>query len=158
MELFESFQAQQIYRFIPERPPTSIESAEREFKRLSAGCPPQSNEVWYNWAIRDTGSSVLVGTLQATIFTDGSLWIGYKLAPAFWNKGYATKSVRWLVTELQRRYPGLPAYASVDIRNHASIRVLEKAGFSYLRRESAEIHGLPSEDCIYQISGRSEEV
>lgn len=158
LELYEPFLAEQIYRFIPERAPKSMESATRQFHALSAGSPLDSNEVWHNWAIRDSGSASYVGTLQATIFTDGSLWIGYKMAPAYWNNGFATMSVKWLVAELAGRYPGLPVHASVDTRNRASIRVLEKAGFGFIRREPAEIHGMASEDCIYQISGPPEAV
>ena len=150
-KLFEPFQAEDIYRFIPERPPASLEDAQRQFKQFSAGPEEGSDEFWYNWVIRDANSGTHFGTLQATVFSDGLLWIGYKLASIYWNMGIATRSVEWLVVELKNRHPGLPIHASVDTRNHASIRVLEKVGFVQLRTEDAEIHGVASEDFIYHI-------
>lgn len=150
-ELFELFQADDIYRFIPEKPPASLEVAREQFKQFSVGPDEGSEEIWYNWVIRDTKSEVYFGTLQATVFADGLLWVGYKIASIYWNMGIATRSVEWLVAELRNRHPGLPIHASVDTRNHASIRVLEKTGFVLLRKEDAEIHGEASEDFIYQI-------
>ena len=151
LDLFEPFQANEIYRYIPEKPPESLELAKRQFKEFSAGPKEGSEEIWYNWAIRDADRDVYCGTLQATVFSDGLLWIGYKLVPTCWNRGIATRSVKWLVGELKHRHPGLPIHASVDTRNHASTRVLEKAGFILLRTEDAEIHGLASKDFVYQI-------
>ena len=151
LNLFEPFQAKEIYRFIPESPPESLESARREFANFSAGPREGSDEIWYNWAIRDADREIYFGTLQATIFADGLLWIGYKLAPIYWNMGIATRSLKWLVAELENLHPGLPVHASVDTRNHASTRALEKAGFVLVRTEIAETHGLASEDFIYKF-------
>lgn len=149
--LFEPYQDESMYRFIPEQPPESLEWARRDFELLAAGPADNSEEVWLNWAIRDNASANYLGTVQATLFSDGLLWVGYKLAPAYWNKGVATQSVEWLVSELNGRYPNCPIRASVDTRNHASIRVLEKVGFHCTGREAAEIDGLASEDFIYKI-------
>jgi ribosomal-protein-alanine N-acetyltransferase len=151
LTLFEPFQDESMYRFIPEQPPASLASARGDFKRLAAGPASGSGEVWLNWAIRDNASASYLGTVQATLFSDGLLWIGYKLAPAYWNRGAATRSVKWLVGELKGRYPNRPIHASVDTRNLASIRVLEKVGFHLSGREAAEIDGLASEDFIYKI-------
>jgi len=151
LELFEPFQAQQIYRFIPESVPESLESARREFHELSAVHPPDSTEIWHNWVILNRDTSVYMGTLQAMLCTDGSLWIGYKLAPIYWNKGFATKSVNWLAAELDRLYPKLPIHAAVDTKNYGSIRVLEKAGFALLRTEDTVLDGRASEDFIYKL-------
>jgi ribosomal-protein-alanine N-acetyltransferase len=150
-ELFEPFQDESMYRFITERPPESVEWSRRDFKLLAAGPADNSEEVWLNWAIRDKASASYLGTVQATLFSDGLLWLGYKLAPAYWNRGVATRSVKWLVSELNGRYPNCPIHASVDTRNLASIRVLEKVGFQLIGQEAAEIDGLASEDFIYKI-------
>lgn len=151
LALFGPFQDERMYRFIPERPPESLEWARRDFKLLAAGPVGGSGEVWLNWAIRDNASTSYLGTVQATLFSDGLLWLGYKLAPEYWNRGVATQSVKWLVRELNDRYPNRPIHASVDTRNRASIRVLEKVGFYFTGREAAEIDGLVSEDFIYKI-------
>jgi ribosomal-protein-alanine N-acetyltransferase len=151
LALFEPFQDESMYRFIPEQPPESLQWSRRDFELLAAGPADNSEEVWLNWAIRDNASARYLGTVQATLFADGLLWVGYKLAPVYWNRGVATRAVKWLVSELNGRYPNCPIHASVDTRNHASIRVLEKVGFQLTGKEAAEIDGLASEDFIYKI-------
>jgi len=149
-ELYEGFRDQATYRFIPGRPPASIEAMRREYREFIGGAPPSSGETWLNWAVRESVSGSLVGKLQATRFPDGLLWVGYMFIPSASGRGLATEAVRWLVVELASRFPGKAALASVDIRNSESIRVLQKSDFKLLRTEAAEIHGEPSEDFIFQ--------
>ncbi|MEM1156575.1 MAG: GNAT family N-acetyltransferase [Pseudomonadota bacterium] len=146
--LFELFQSEEIFRYIPEQPHATLQSMQDEINSFIAGPRQDSGEAWLNWGILYGEAKKCIGTLQATLFADGSLWIGYKLAQAYWGKGIATQSVSWLTGELHRRYPDLAIHASVDTRNGASIRVLEKIGFEVIRREAAELHGLTSEDLI----------
>ena len=149
-ELYEGFLDQATYRFIPGRPPASLEAMRREYREFIAGAPTGSGETWLNWAVRESASGSLVGKLQATRFADGLLWVGYMFIPSAAGRGLATEAVQWLVVELAGRFPGNAPLASVDIRNGESIRVLQKAGFELLRTEAAEIHGEPSEDFIFQ--------
>jgi len=150
-QLFESFQDDAIYQFIPQRAPESLEEMTRSVRQLAICEPDEDIANAYNWVIRDNLTSVCVGTLQATIFRDGLLWIGYMLAQDYWGRGIATLAVSWVVASLRVQHPSLPIHAAVDTRNRASIRVLEKTGFTLLRRETAEIRGVATEDYIYQI-------
>jgi RimJ/RimL family protein N-acetyltransferase len=60
--------------------------------------------------------------------------LGYVVARAHWGKGVATAAVRRAVAMVFGEVEGLePVEALVDVRNVASQRVLEKAGF---RREA----------------------
>lgn len=77
--------------------------------------------------------------------------IGYRLNPDEWSKGYITEAVQAVVqyifgqTHLQR------LEATVDVRNLASVRVLEKCGF---QREGTIRQGkMVSEYCDYHIYG-----
>jgi RimJ/RimL family protein N-acetyltransferase len=150
-ELFEAFADERIYPYIPQRAHPSRDSMRREYREFSQGAAPDSGEVWMNWVIKDADSRKCLGTLQATVFAEGSLWIGYTVAPRVWGLGIGTQAVRWLLLELSTRFPGKPILASVDIRNLSSIRVLEKTGFTLLRQEAAEIRGQATEDFIYQF-------
>ncbi|MGM9486974.1 GNAT family N-acetyltransferase [Ideonella sp. YS5] len=141
-----------LYPFIPEKPPRSLERLQAAFREFHAGAPAGSGEVWLNWVIRERSANACIGTLQATRFASGELWVGYKIVPAWWGRGVGTDGLRWLLDELQARYPGVPVLASVDTRNLASVRVLEKCGFERLRREGAELHGEITEDFIYRLS------
>ncbi len=148
-ELHSQFLDEQLYHFIPEGPPRSLEALQREYAEFNAGAPAGSGEVWLNWAIRDRASSHCVGTLQATRFADGLLWVGYKIVPSAWGKGVATSALSWLTSELFRKFSGQPLLAAVDTRNLSSIRVLEKCRFKLLRKEPAELHGRQTEDFIF---------
>jgi [ribosomal protein S5]-alanine N-acetyltransferase len=153
VELHAELHDERLYRFIPERPPKSLAALQREYAEFSAGAPTGSGEVWLNWAVREQASGLCVGTVQATRFADGMLWVGYKVVPAAWQRGVATSALGWLVQELLSTFNGQPIHAAVDTRNHPSIRVLEKCRFQLLRQEPAELHGEKTEDFIYRFTG-----
>jgi RimJ/RimL family protein N-acetyltransferase len=94
-----------------------------------------------------------VGTLQATRFADGLVWVGFKVVPSAWRRGIATEALSWLTRELGSVFPNQSLLAAVDTRNIASICVLQKCNFTLLRKEAAELHGAQTEDFIYQIGG-----
>ena len=52
--------------------------------------------------------------------------VGYWIARAYWGRGIATRALSLFLAELHER----PLYAHVAEHNAASIRVLEKCGFS----------------------------
>jgi ribosomal-protein-alanine N-acetyltransferase len=149
--LYEGFSDLQVSQFTAEQLPGSLADMRREFAHFHAGAPPERQQIWMNWVIRESGSQQLVGTLQATVFQAGALWIGYKLIRSAWGRGIATAAVQWLLQELAPHYPGRPVLAAADSRNHASLRVLQKCGFSHVRTEPADIRGEPTVDHIYQF-------
>lgn len=57
---------------------------------------------------------------------DGRRQIGYWIGKEFWGRGIATKAVDLLLDHVTTR----PLYAEVARHNAASIRVLEKCGFT----------------------------
>lgn len=147
--LFAAYQDSRIYTYIPGQPPSSLEALRREFKEFEEGAPPDSNEVWLNWVIKRMADQQALGTLQATLTADDQLWIGYTIAPIYWGHGIARKAVRLLLDELCHRFGPHIVLAAVDTRNLASIRVLERNGFTLLRKEAAAIRGEPTEDYIF---------
>lgn len=152
IELYQPFLDERLYNFIPEGPPRSLEALQRAFKEFHTGAPVGSGEVWLNWAMRDGAFGGCLGTLQATRFADGLLWVGYKVIPSAWGKGVATTGLSWMTRELSMRLNGQPVLAAVDSRNAASIRVLEKCHFKFQRVERAELHGKQTEDLIFQYT------
>ena len=156
IELHDALLDPRLYPFIPEDPPRSLERLQAAFREFQAGAPAGSGEVWLNWVIRDGSTNACIGTLQASRLASGQLWVGYKIIPPWWSRGVATAGLRWLLDELQSRFPGVPVLASVDTRNVASVRVLQKCAFDLLRREDAELHGEKTEDFIYGLSRPNE--
>jgi ribosomal-protein-alanine N-acetyltransferase len=149
--LYTGFSDSQVSQFTAEELLGSLAEMRGEFARFHAGAPPERQEIWMNWVIRETRSRELVGTLQATVFADGALWIGYKLIRSAWGRGIATAAVQWLLQELAPHYRGRSVLAAADSRNYASLRVLQKCGFTHLRTEPAAIRGEATVDHIYQF-------
>jgi RimJ/RimL family protein N-acetyltransferase len=85
-----------------------------------------------SWAI-DTGAddeNGLIGTIGLKPQGDGVAEIGYWVAPAFWNTGYASEAVEGLVVHAASTgWRALVAGVFQD--NPASARVLRHAGFVY---------------------------
>lgn len=146
--LFPGLAEPSLYTWIPQRPPATLQALRETLARQCAGAPPDSGETWLNWLLLDGGQAA--GRLQATRCADGALWIGYIVLPGHQGRGLASQGVAWMLGELQRRWPGQPVWASVDVRHPASARVLARNGFVRLRTEAAELHGQPSTDAIHR--------
>lgn len=101
------------------------------YREMLQGCLEHPDQWdWYAiWLItRKDGTHV--GDLSFKgLSPDGSVEIGYGIAPAFWGNGYATEAadaaVRWALEQ-----PGVTRVeAETDPHNAASQRVLAKCGF-----------------------------
>lgn len=116
--------------------PTLFEQqADPEASRMAA-FPMRDREAFMtHWAriLRDPS------VVKKTILLDGAIagnvvsfkrlgvWeVGYWLGRAYWGQGVATRAL----AELLRQHTQRPLYARVALHNLASIRVLEKCGFS----------------------------
>ena len=65
---------------------------------------------------------------------DGLREIGYWIDRAYWGRGVATAAVSAFLRLEQTR----PLYAGVAKHNAASLRVLQKCGFTFLRSDDGE--------------------
>lgn len=91
------------------------------------------------WVIVERQTGTVVGDVGflGPPRADGTVEIGYSVVPGRRRRGYATEAVRALLAWV-REQPGVDAIvARCDLNNAASIRTLERVGFS--RRASA--HG-----------------
>lgn len=150
--LFPVLADPRIYVYIPDDAHSSQESLERRYAFLERGAPPGVDDVWLNWALQRTDTGAYIGTLQATVAPDSHAYIGYVLGPPAWGQGFATEACRWLVAALQRRFVLGEILATVDVRNHPSIRVLERIGFRCIGTEPAELRGTATTDHRYRLA------
>ena len=93
-------------------------------------------------------NETLVGLLNDVDISDSSIELGWVVAPAYQNKGYATEAVRAAIDDLFRNgYSQVVAGAFAE--NAASIRVMEKAGMVLQKKsEYIEYRG-QSHRCVY---------
>jgi len=80
-------------------------------------------------------------------------WLGYILHPDHRGHDYTTEAVKLLVDHLFSTKKIVRIQAECNPENRASIRVLEKAGFTYegLKRKAAYIQGVYMDGAIYSI-------
>jgi RimJ/RimL family protein N-acetyltransferase len=80
------------------------------------------------WAVEERATGALVGDAGLERTLRGEVELGYTLARAVWGRGYATEAGELCLAEARelglRELVGL-----VDVRNPASVRVLERLGF-----------------------------
>lgn len=84
------------------------------------------------WALDtdEAGGNGLIGLISVRPSVDDTAQLGYWVAPAFWNAGYASEAVEAVVGEMVRQgWDALTAEVFQD--NVAAARVLTRAGFAY---------------------------
>jgi RimJ/RimL family protein N-acetyltransferase len=87
------------------------------------------------------------------------LELGYALSEGFWGRGYATEASHAMLQYGAGQLEMTDFHASTDVPNVASIRVLEKLGFQYVRRGLGRVHetfhyhrqGVPEADFSIRI-------
>ena len=80
-------------------------------------------------------------------------WLGYILHPDYRGRGYTTEAVKLLVTHLFRTKDIVRVQAECSPENKASVRVLEKAGFTYegLKRKAVFVQGRYLDGALYSV-------
>lgn len=104
---------------------------------------PADREAFYAHWTRIMADKAI--TIKTILYTDqvaghiatferfGDLEVTYWLGRAYWGKGVATEALKQMLNHVTSR----PLYARAAKDNIASIRVLEKCGFAFLRFETA---------------------
>lgn len=110
---------------------------------------------WFQFALERKEDHMLLGDCGLrTVEADNRLaQIGYTIARPCWGRGYATEAVGGLIGYAFASFAIHRISASVDPRHAASIRVLEKAGFT----KEAHFHkalwfkGEWADDAVYAV-------
>ncbi|MDE3081105.1 MAG: GNAT family N-acetyltransferase [Paracoccaceae bacterium] len=94
-----------------------------------ATAPEREEDVWVLDG-SDHGLAEVLGTIGLKRLDRGQSQVGYWVAPAFWNTGFASEAVRALVEANPQGARTL--FAEVFQDNPVSARVLTNCGFEYL--------------------------
>jgi len=105
--------------------PYSLADAERWIREAAALDP----ETHFAIAV-DGAAAGAIGIHLKKDVRRRSAEIGYWLGQEFWGRGIATEAVRAVTAHVFARFDLVRLYAGVFEENHASMRVLEKAGYT----------------------------
>ena len=111
--------------------------------RMAAFPPRESDAFMTHWGSILRDASVIVRTIEldgdvagnVVLFGfEGRREVGYWIGREFWGRGVATLALSAFMQEVEER----PIYAGVAETNVASIRVLEKCGFTAMETSDEE--------------------
>jgi RimJ/RimL family protein N-acetyltransferase len=129
-DLYEPLQAPELYRFIPRDPPPSPDSLAARYAILATRYSPDRQEIWLNWALRQRDTGGYVGTVEVTIYPNRTAELAYQVFPPFWRHDFATEACTRILAHLVADYQVSRVAAAIDTRNVASIRLVERLGFT----------------------------
>src|SRR5262249_3483170 len=104
---------------------------------------------WVQLGIADPGTDVLVGDIGLHLSDDSQTGeVGFTLAPSAQGRGVATAAVREAIRLFYSATPVTRILGITDIRNAASVRLLERLGFECWETRHAVYRG---EECMEQV-------
>lgn len=132
--------------------PNSIDDT-RAFLREAEQQAQKSPRRSFDFAVIDTESHALIGGAALTL-TDAQHHrgeLGYVIHPDFWSKGLATEATHDLLRFGFDHLHLRRISATCHPENHASSKVLQKAGFSYegRMRDHLVVHGAWRDSLLY---------
>lgn len=104
------------------------ESIEETRSYLKSAVLTWSARSQFAFGVRLKSSGRLIGACGC-LHQEGVFQIGYVFSPSVWGQGYAVEACRGLVDEIIKNPVTRKIHSFVDVDNHRSMRVLEKAGF-----------------------------
>lgn len=108
---------------------------------------------WYQIALVEKATDKLIGDLALHFVEPGVAEVGFTIAPVWQGRGYAKEGLRALLGYLFDNLEYERVFAVTDIKNAASIGVLESVGFERQAGEPRQVvfKGEPGEELDYSI-------
>ncbi|WP_019010354.1 GNAT family N-acetyltransferase [Deinococcus aquatilis] len=141
------------YLYIPGKPPTDTEALRRRFAHQESRRSPDGANLWLNWIVY-SGQTAL-GTVQATVeLAERTAAVAYVFGPGAWGQGYASESMRAMLSFLHAGLGVETFVAHLDTRNAASRRLVERLGFvqTDLILGADRFKGSFSDEYVYSLS------
>jgi [ribosomal protein S5]-alanine N-acetyltransferase len=128
-QVFELFRHDEVTRYYDVETMTDVAPAQA---LITFMVQRYGSRAGIRWAIEDRLSRRFLGTIGFNTINQGAHkgLIGYELVPPAWGRGLATEAVRAVVRFGHDEIGLNRIEAVVMLENQASVRVLEKAGFS----------------------------
>ena len=146
-------QDQEVTRYLTWRPHERIQQTQ-DFVRSCLTAWEQGTRFPYMLTLKETGEAI--GMIDPRI-EGPKVGIGYAAARPHWGKGYITEATRAIIDWAFQQPSIYRVYATTDLENSASRRVLEKVGMQcegVLRKYilHPNISDIPRDSYMYAIT------
>jgi RimJ/RimL family protein N-acetyltransferase len=118
---FPKLQDDDLYRWISLIKPRSVNSLAEDWRRIESRTSPDQKEIWLAWFVFSKFDNSPVGSIDVSIDEDGVA-----------VKGYGTEATSAVIQHLQK-HQVKKFIATVTVGNTASVAVLKKLGFEFVR-------------------------
>ena len=137
--VYENSQDDDTRRFVPDEVYDSAEEAREAIDFLMSRYDSTDGPFVYPIITNDGGKNI--GYVQLCQLDDGIWEIGYHIAKNFIGKGYATEAVKAFLPAMAQKLNIKEVYGICLAENTASVRVLEKCGFTKIYHGLGNYHG-----------------
>lgn len=128
--VYENSQDDDTRRFVPDEVYNSVEEAIEAIEFLMSRYESTDGPFVYPVITNNEGKNI--GYVQLCKLDEGTWEIGYHIAKDFTGKGYATEAVKAFLSAMAKKLNIKEVYGICLTENTASIRVLEKCGFTQI--------------------------
>ena len=126
--VYENSQDDDSKRFVPDEVYDSADEAREAIEFLMSRYDSADGPFVYPIITNDGGKNI--GYVQLCQIDDGAWEIGYHIAKQFTGQGYATEAVKAFLPAMAQKLNIKEVYGICLAENLASVRVLEKCGFT----------------------------
>ena len=141
--VYENSQDDDTRRFVPDEVYNSVEEAREAIEFLMSRYDSTDGPFVYPIITNDSGENI--GYIQFCKLDDGTWEIGYHIAKDFTGKGYATEAVKAFLPAIVKKLNINEVYGICLAENTASVRVLEKCGFTQVYKGLGNYQGKEAE-------------
>ena len=137
--VYENSQDDDTRHFVPDEVYDSVEEARAAIEFLISRYDSADGPFVYPIITNDGGKNI--GYVQLCKLDEGTWEIGYHIAKAFTGKGYATEAVKAFLPAMAQKLNLKEVYGICLAENAASVRVLEKCGFTQIYKGLGNYQG-----------------
>ena len=130
--VYENSQDDDTRRFVPDEVYDSVEDARAAIEFLMLRYDSTDGPFVYPIITNDGGQNIGYVQLCKLELDEGAWEIGYHIAKDFTGKGYATEVVKAFLPVMAQKLNIKEVYGICLTENLASVRVLEKCGFTQI--------------------------
>jgi RimJ/RimL family protein N-acetyltransferase len=137
--VYENSQDDDTRRFVPDEVYNSVEEAREAIEFLMSRYESTDGPFVYPVITNNEGKNI--GYVQLCKLDEGTWEIGYHIAKDFTGKGYATEAVKAFLPAMAKKLNIKEVYGICLAENTASVRVLEKCGFTQVYKGLGNYQG-----------------